>query len=158
MMKGRYTPVCAHLPCVCTGMRCWLAGWRVSGQAWINKLHVSPICSPALLITTLSPRSCSDNRPRYRRSKKYYIVKQLIEQLLVYFTALWVQICIICLFKLVGHCRVGKCCSYFCLDVMIYVEVFAQCRQTNAGSAFLWSVGKAVLGMGHTNPLVSACL
>ena len=31
-----------------------IAGWqaRVSGQAWINKRCVYPICSPATLITT----------------------------------------------------------------------------------------------------------
>ena len=38
--------------CMSECMRCWLAGRRVSRQAWINKLCMYPIWSPAPLMMT----------------------------------------------------------------------------------------------------------
>lgn len=43
---------------------------------------------------TCSLRNHGDNRSMVPQKQKYHIVKQLIGQLLVYFTALLVQICI----------------------------------------------------------------
>lgn len=43
---------------------------------------------------TCSLRNHGDNRSTVPQKQKYHIVKQLIGQLLVYFTALLVQICI----------------------------------------------------------------
>lgn len=87
-------------------MFCWLAGWRVSGQAWINKLRVYPICSPATLITThVLWGTTVIIGPRYHRSKKIPYCK----------TTHWTVACLLhgslgadlqnSSFTLVGHCQ-----------------------------------------------------
>lgn len=63
---------------------------------------------------TCSLWNCSDNRATAPLKQKYYIVKQLIGQLLVYFMTLLVQICVtlrlLVLYFVAGRCQV-------CLDL-----------------------------------------
>lgn len=84
--KGHCVRVCMHayfFLCMCTSMCRWLAGWRVSGQAWINKLCVGPICSPATLITTrVLQGTAVIIGPRYRRSKNTVLLNNSLDSCL----------------------------------------------------------------------------
>lgn len=113
-----------YVACMCTGMHCWLAGWRVSGQPWINKLRVYPHLFTSYSHKYMcSRRNHGDNRSTVPQKQKYHIVKQHIGQLLVYFTALLVQICItLCLPLLVivrSWLSLESFRFYFCFFAMI---------------------------------------
>ena len=97
------------------------------------------------------------------QKQKYYIVEQLIGQLLVYLTALLVQICItLCLLLLVivrGWLGLKSFGFYFCFSVMIkmgYIMAeFDSHRQTDVSWVCLpgqSSLCKVVLGMDFLHP------
>lgn len=111
-----------------------------------TSLDKQTLCWPHLFTSyshnyTCSPRNRSDNRSTVPQKQKYRIVEQLIGQLLVYFTALLVQICItLCLPLLVivrGWLGLGSFSFYFCSSVMTEMGFinaqFGSHRQTNAG-------------------------
>lgn len=121
-----------------------------------TSLDKQTLCLPHLFTSyshnyTCSLRNHSDNRPTVPQKQKYHIVKQLIGQLLIYFTALLVQICItLCLPLLViVRCWLGleSFSSYFCFSVMIkmgfIIAQFYSHGQTNASWVCLpglWSL------------------
>lgn len=88
---------------------------------------------------TCSLRNHSDNRSTVPQKQKYHIVKQLIGQLLVYFTALSVQIYIALRLPssviVRGWLGVESFSFYFCYSVMIKMGFinaqFDSRRQTN---------------------------
>lgn len=118
---------CIHA-CMCTRMRCWLADWRVSGQTPEKQTSCLPHLFASYLHNSVcSPRNHADNRSAAPQKQKYHIVKQHIGQLVVYFTALLVQICItLCLPLLVivsGWRGLKFSGFYFCFVVMTKVVV-----------------------------------
>lgn len=129
---------CIFFSCMCTSMCCRLEGL---GTGLDKQTLVCPICSPATLITTRVLRGATvKNGSTVPQKQKYHIVKQLIGQLLVYFTALLVQICIpFCLPLLVivrGWLGLDSFSFYFCFSVMTKMgfinSQFDSHRQTNA--------------------------
>lgn len=109
--------------CMCTSM--FLLAGRLEGLR--TSLDKQTLGLPHLFTSyshnyTCSLRYHSDHRSTVPQKQKYHIVKQLIGQLLVYFTALLVQICItLCLPLLVivrGWLGLESFSFYFCFSVM----------------------------------------
>lgn len=128
--------------CVHMHMHALLVG-RLEGLR--TGLDKQTLCLPHLFTSsshnyTCSLRNHSDNRPTVPQKQKYHIVKQLIGQLLIYFTALSVHICItFCLLLLVVvRCWLGleSFSFYFCISFMIkmgfIIAQFYSHWQTNA--------------------------
>lgn len=135
--------VCMHFFFVHVHKHVLLAG-RLEGLR--TSLDKQTLCLPHLFTSyshnyTCSLKNCSDNRSMIPQKQKYHIVKQLIGQLPVYFTALSVQICItLCFPWLVivrDWLRLESFSFYFCFSVMIKMGFinaqFDSHRQTTAG-------------------------
>lgn len=131
-----------------------------------TSLDKQTLCRPHLFTSyspnyTCSPRNRSDNRSTVPQKQKYRIVEQLIGQLLVYFMALLVQICItLCLPWLVivrGWLGLGSFSFYFCSSVMTEMGFinaqFDSHRQTNAGC----DLYVVVCWCGPLKPILSWC-
>lgn len=93
-----------------------------------TRLDKQTSCLPHLFTSyshnyTCSLRNHSDNRPTVPQKQEYHIVKQLIRNLLICFTALLVQICItLCLpLMVIVRCWLGleSFSFYFCSSVMM---------------------------------------
>lgn len=116
--------MCTHA-CVFFSLHVLLAGRLEGLRTSLDKqtLHLPHLFTSYPHNYTCSQRNRSDNGSTAPQKQKYHIVKQLIGQLLVYFTALLVQICIaLCLPLLVivrGWLALESFSFYFCFSVMI---------------------------------------